>query len=89
MRNHVAIGAAIALTTVLLGTPSAQSADLTGVWLGKQKCDRFNGQKFNTTFADDVMLISQKGNEINMASLNQRPPASETPRGHLTGNDAD
>ena len=69
MRNHMAIGAAVALTTVLLGTPPAQSADLTGVWLGEQKCDRFDGQKFRTTFANDVMVISQNGDQINMAAL--------------------
>ena len=70
MRNHMARGAlVVALTSVLLGTPPAQSADLTGVWLGEQKCDRFDGQKFRTTFANDVMVITQNGDEINMAAL--------------------
>ena len=55
----MATGAAIVLTTLLLGTPPAQSADLTGVWLGEQKCDRFDGRKFSTTFAKDVMVITQ------------------------------
>ena len=53
------IGAAAALTTVLLGSTPARSADLTGIWLGEQKCDRFAGKKFRTTFANDVMLITR------------------------------
>ena len=69
MRNHVVLGVAMALASVVLSTPQARSADLTGVWLGEQKCDRFDGQKFTTRFANDVMVISQRGEEFNMAAL--------------------
>lgn len=68
MRIHKVMGAA-ALVTLVLGVPRAWAADLTGVWFGEQKCDRFDGQKFNSTFANDVMLISQNGDEMNMAAL--------------------
>lgn len=67
MRTRVAM--AVALSAVLLGTSPAQSADLTGVWFGQQKCDRFDGTKFVTKFLDDVMLISQSGSEIRVAAL--------------------
>ena len=69
MRHHMVVATVTAVTTVLLGMAPAQSADLTGIWLGEQKCDRFDGRKFKTTFADDVMVISQTGNEIRMAAL--------------------
>src|SRR5262245_36331286 len=69
MRNHTVLAVAMTLASVLLSTPRAQSADLTGVWRGEQKCDRFDGVKFSTTFANDVMVISQRGDEMNMAAL--------------------
>jgi hypothetical protein len=69
MRDHLAMAAATAMTAVLLGTAPAQSADLTGVWFGQQKCDRFDGTKFVTKFLDDVMVISQTGSEIRVAAL--------------------
>jgi hypothetical protein len=65
----MAMAVAVAVTTVLLGTSPAQPANLTGIWLGQQKCDRFDGTKFVTKFLDDVMVISQTGNEIRMAAL--------------------
>ena len=64
MRSHVMLGVVIAL-----GPARAQSADLTGIWLGEQKCDRFDGQKFTTKFTNDVMVVSQSGNDIRMAAL--------------------
>jgi len=63
------MAAAVVVITALLGTSRAQPADLTGVWVGQQKCDRFDGSKFVTKFLNDVMMISQTGNEIRLAAL--------------------
>ena len=69
MRNHVLLGVVIGLASLVLGTAQADSADLTGVWLGEQKCDRFDGEKFTTKFTNDIMLISQSGDQIRVAAL--------------------
>jgi hypothetical protein len=69
MRSHAVIGTIFTLTTALLGTSPAPAADLTGVWLGEQRCERFDGRAFSTRFADDVMVISQQGDEIRVAAL--------------------
>ena len=68
MRIRQLLGSAT-IIAALLGTPAAHAADLTGVWFGKQECDRFDGQKFHTPFRDDVMLITQIGDQINMVAL--------------------
>ena len=68
MRIRTLLGAA-ALVAVALGASHAQAADLTGIWLGEQQCDRFDGHKFHTPFKNDVMVITQIGNEIHMAAL--------------------
>jgi hypothetical protein len=54
---------------VALGASPAPAAILTGIWFGEQDCDRFDGHKFNTKYANDVMVITQIGNQINMAAL--------------------
>jgi len=69
MRNLAVLGVVIGLASLVLGTAQAQSADLTGIWLGEQKCDRFDGDKFTTKFSNDVMVISQTGDEIRVAAL--------------------
>lgn len=69
MRINKIMGTVTLLATVVLGTPQARAADLTGVWFGEQQCDRFDGHKFHSTFAKDVMVISQSGDEMNMAAL--------------------
>jgi hypothetical protein len=63
------LAAGVVMATVALGAPPAKSADLTGIWIGEQKCDRFNGKKFHTTFPNDIMVISQSGDQTNMAAL--------------------
>ncbi len=68
MRLRTSLGLA-ALAAMAFGTPEAQAADLTGIWSGEQKCDRFDGQKFHTTFANDIMVITQNGQEVHIAAL--------------------
>jgi len=68
MRIRELLGSAT-IFAVLLSAPAAHAADLTGVWFGKQECDRFDGRKFHTPFRDDVMLITQIGDQINMVAL--------------------
>lgn len=68
MRIRELLGAA-AIAALLLGAQEVQAANLTGVWFGEQQCDRFDGRKFHTPFPDDVMVITQNGNQINMAAL--------------------
>ncbi len=69
MRTHVMLGVVIGLASLVLGAAQTESADLTGIWLGEQKCDRFDGDKFTTRFSNDVMVISQSENGIRMAAL--------------------
>jgi hypothetical protein len=58
-----------AIVCLVLGASQAQAAILTGVWFGEQKCERFDGHKFHTTYADDIMVITQSGHQFNMAAL--------------------
>jgi hypothetical protein len=58
-----------AAAVLALGASPAHAAILTGIWLGEQDCDRFDGHKFHTTYPGDVMVITQIGNQINMAAL--------------------
>src|SRR5262245_53952362 len=69
MRNRVVLGVVIGLASLVLSTAQANSAKLTGVWLGEQKCDRFDGEKFTTKSTNDVMVISQIGDAIRVAAL--------------------
>ena len=70
MRTRHALGAAAIIAALLLGgAPGAEAANLTGVWSGEQDCDRFDGQKFHTKFRDDVMVITQIGDQINVLAL--------------------
>jgi hypothetical protein len=68
MRVRTSVGAVV-VAVLMLGTSPAWSADLTGVWFGHQECDRYDGQKFHTKYPDDVMLITQQGNQMSMAAL--------------------
>jgi hypothetical protein len=68
MRIRQLLGSAT-IIAALLSAPAAHAADLTGVWFGKQECDRFDGHKFHTPFRDDVVLITQIGDQINMVAL--------------------
>jgi hypothetical protein len=61
------IAVVLALSTI--SGSRAWGADLTGIWLGEQNCDSFDGQKFNLPFKNDVMVISQSGQEMNLAAL--------------------
>lgn len=65
MLRRVGMGAIAAL----LVPGVAQAVDLTGIWVGEQHCERFNGEKYQTTFANDVMVVSQDGGNVHMAAL--------------------
>ena len=70
MRIRQSLGASVIMAAILLGgAPGAEAANLTGVWAGEQICDRFDGQKFHTKFPDDIMLITQIGDQINVLAL--------------------
>lgn len=64
-------GLAMAATAaIVLGSATrAQAVDLTGEWQGYQVCDRYNGEKFQTTYSDDTMLITQDGDTVYVAAL--------------------
>ena len=68
MQTRKLLGVA-AIAAVTLAAPHAHAANLTGVWFGEQTCDRFDGTKFQTTFANDIMFITQVGQQVNIAAL--------------------
>ena len=68
MKTHKLLGVA-AIAAVTLAAPHAHAANLTGVWFGAQTCDRFDGTKFQTTFDNDIMFITQIGQQVNIAAL--------------------
>src|SRR5262245_40317731 len=68
MRIRTFLGLA-AVAAMALGAPEAHAANLTGIWAGEQKCDRFDGQKFHTTFGNDIMVITQNGQQVHIAAL--------------------
>jgi hypothetical protein len=84
MRIHLSVGALIVGATVL-GASAAWSSDLTGVWFGEQKCDRYDGRRFSMPFPNDVMLISQNGDAITVAALFIDGVFQLVYQGHVTG----
>lgn len=63
----VSVTAALAL----LGSvaPPAWALNLTGTWIGKQECRRFDGTTFFTPFPNDVMTITQNGTDLNLNAV--------------------
>jgi len=63
----------ISLTAVAMlagfSASHAWGANLTGIWTGEQHCDAFDGQKFDLPYPNDIMVISQSGQDINLAAL--------------------
>jgi len=47
---------------------TARSVDITGTWVGKEKCKCFNNVegKFTERFKDEEMRITQRGTDLNI-----------------------
>lgn len=61
--------AGFGLLTMSMAAVDARAIDLTGVWLGRLVCDTFDALgKSKDVITDDVMLITQMGDDLNIAA---------------------
>ena len=61
--------AGFGLLTMCTVAVDAEAIDLTGVWIGRLVCDSFDALgKSKDVITDDVMLITQTGDDLNIAA---------------------
>ena len=78
MKSLKSIGSvALTLIIVSLGT-AAWAVDITGTWLGKEKCKCFNNVNGKVTerFKDEEMQITQSVTDLNILDAQKGRPAA-------------